>query len=262
VNVVEGALIDGPNAVLLLLHPVVLLNGDRVSVHSRHPCNMPIRSSVGMSDSTRLGGAVDLDTGRFGSVIPRVRVAPSGALVLVGEMDTKTLVDTLGDERGTLALVVVPFVDAAAVIVNVVVFAGSGDLSRRLRAWALAGHESVLAGLDIVVGHIAAILGLVPYVVTVDVVAVGLAGELDVGGPGVGFDNRAGSRGLRTAVERVGMREGVWCGGDQSDGRGQKGERSDDRKLHCVCNVDSGGNWRRNCGSRCYELEFALDVCR
>jgi hypothetical protein len=254
VDVVEGALVDGPNAVSLSHRPVVLLNDNRVSVHRRDPGDMPIRPSIGLSDSTRFGGAVDRDAGSSGSVIPGVRVAPGGALVSVGKMDTETLVDALCDERGALALVVVPLVDAAAGVVNVVVFAGSGNLARRLRARALAGHEAVLAGLDIVVGHIAAVRGLVPDVVAVDVVAVGLAGELDVGGPGVGFDDRAGSRGLRTAVERVGVGQGIRCGRDQSYGGGQKRERSDDGKLHCVWKTKSEGNWRRKSESRCYEL--------
>jgi hypothetical protein len=102
VDVHKLALLDSPRAVSLGVGVVVLLDGDLVAVDGRDPGNVARAAAalVGLSNRSRLGRVVDLDTRLLGRVVPRVGVAPVEALVLVVELDAEALVDAPGDEGG------------------------------------------------------------------------------------------------------------------------------------------------------------------
>ena len=83
------------------------------------------------------------------------------------------------------------------------------------------------AGLDVVVGDVAAIRGLVPECVAFDACARGLAGDLDIGALLVCLHDFVAGSGTGAAVERVRF-DGVRADHGHS---GHKTE-SDERELH------------------------------
>ncbi len=94
-------------------------------------------------------------------------------------------------------------------------------------AAALGRHVARGAGLDVVVGDVAAVGGLVPERVAIDAGAWGLAGDLDVGTLLVGLDDLVAGAGTRAAVEGVGL---DWVGAHHGHG-GHEGE-NEERELH------------------------------
>jgi len=240
VNVFESTLGNSPLSIALHLGVIVLLNGDLVAVDSNNPRDMAITTTtlVGLGDAARLGIVIDLDADLLRCIIPLERVAPDAALVPVGELDAQTLVDAPRDERGALALEVIPRIHAAAAaLVWVVVGHRAGNANAisgagtraGARARALGGDITIGAGLDIVIGHIAAVRGLVPKLIAVDAGASGLAGDLDIGALGVGlFDRVAGAR-TRAAVDIV-ARDPITLD-KAGEGQGLK-EARDDGELH------------------------------
>lgn len=180
-DIVETAL--GNRSLSIALNPaiIVFLDLDRVTSNVINPSNMTVRSSIGLGNASRHRLVVHAYTSRLGSVIPAVGVAPVGALVLVVELDAKSLVDAPGDKTGALAVIVVPLVDTVALaLVRVVVSHWAGDVSTRRRATALVSDVVVATSLDVVVSNIAAITGLIPDCVAVDVGSFRLAGNFDV----------------------------------------------------------------------------------
>jgi hypothetical protein len=139
--------------------------------------------------------------------------------------------------QGLTALVVVPRVDAAALaLVRVVVSHGAWDAGGAAAArWALGGDEAVDACLDVVVGHVAAILCLVPDVVALDRGACGLADDFDVRALCIRLlDWVVGAR-AGAAVDS-GARDGV--GAREADGHSLE-ESGEDGDLHCEVEVES-----------------------
>ena len=87
-------------------------------------------------------------------------------------------------------------------------------------AAALCGNVVASASQDVVVGHIAAVGGLVPEGVSVDVRARGLAGDAELGTLSVGLHDAVAGTGTRATVEAIGL-DGVGAGQGQSNGCGQ-----------------------------------------
>lgn len=92
---------------------------------------------------------------------------------------------------------------------------------------ALADDIARGTSLDVVVGDVAAIRGLVPEGVAVDAGARGLAGELEVGALRVGLNQGVASTGAGAAVERGLGRVRAHHGRD-----GRKEDREGGGKLH------------------------------
>lgn len=95
---------------------------------------------------------------------------------------------------------------------------------------AVLGHVVAGAGLDVVVGHVAAVRGLVPKLVTVDVGAGSLAGDGKVGAALVGLDDAIVGTRTRAAVEVVSV-DGIGAGQRQSNGCGE----GEEGEVHVDC---------------------------
>lgn len=95
---------------------------------------------------------------------------------------------------------------------------------------AVLGNVAAGAGLDVVVAHVAAVGGLVPEFVTVDVGAGGLAGDAEVGSALVGLDDAVVGAGTGAAVEIVGV-DGVGAGQGQGNGCGE----GEEGEMHVDC---------------------------
>jgi len=96
---------------------------------------------------------------------------------------------------------------------------------------ALAGHIAVAASLDVIVRNIAAVRGLVPKIVAVDIGASSLAADLDVGALLVDLLDRVASAWAAATVDVV-AGNGIGAGGSKEGGNG-----GEDGELHF-------GDWR------------------
>lgn len=205
-DVAKGALGHSSRPIALALGPVILLNSNRAPRNPRDPGDVAEAASVGLRNAPGLGRAVDGRPRRAGGVVPEVGVAPVGALVAVVEVDAEHPVDAEGDEAGALALVVVPGVDAAATALVGVVVRKDGDAVRGLVLDGGAHVGNVLLGarVDVKVGDVAAVRGLVPDAAAVDGGALGLAGDLEVLVVGVGADDARGLIRVGVAGDGIG----------------------------------------------------------
>jgi len=172
-DIVECALGNFAGAVGLGMDVVVLLNRHVVSGHSCNPGYMASVSGIGLCNTSWDRLVVNADASVACGFVPGIRITPVVAFIFVGEVDAETLVDAPGDEAGTLALEVRPFVDrAAGTLVWVVVGYRARDLPRARGAAtprALACHIAIRARLDIVVCDVALVGGLVPDVISADI---------------------------------------------------------------------------------------------
>lgn len=181
VDVVEGAGRNSASAVTFFSGIIVLFDCHLATRDLGNPRNMAIPSSVALGDASGDRGFVDLHTSSLRSFVPAVCVAPVGTLVLVVELDAETVVDAPSDEARTLALVVIPLVNAAALaLVRVVILHRAGDGATRGLAGALGCYIAVLAGLDVVVSDVTTVGGLVPNAVAEDGGALCLASDFDI----------------------------------------------------------------------------------
>lgn len=137
---------------------IVLFNANISARNTCNPSNMT-RPSIRLSNAPGHRTAINGNASRSRRLIPRTRIAPVVALILIGEMETKPAVDPPCDEAGTLALIIFPWINpATTTFVRIVVCD---------RAWettagrAFASHVASRASLDIVVGHIAAVRGFI-----------------------------------------------------------------------------------------------------
>jgi len=206
---------------------IVLLNGDLVPAHRRHPRHVPRLPGIRLRNRSRLRRRVNLHAGLPRRIIPSVRIAPVRAFVVVGELDPQPLVDPLRNKAGALACEVPPLVDyVAPPLVIIVVYPRAGDFAGTAPSstgrGTLRRDETVAAGFDVVVGDVAAVGGFVPDVVAGDGGPGSLAGDLDVLTLPVGFDD--GCRGGRrfAAIESGGF-DGEGGGRDGAGGEGQEG---------------------------------------
>lgn len=94
----------------------------------------------------------------------------------------------------------------------------------------MLGNVAAGTGLDIVVAHVAAVRGLVPELVAVDVGAGGLAGDAEVGSALVGLDDAVAGARTGAAVEIVSV-DGIGAGQGQGNGCGE----GEEREVHCEC---------------------------
>lgn len=96
--------------------------------------------------------------------------------------------------------------------------AGTGAPAAAAAGAALVGDIAGRAGLDVVVGNVAAVGGFVPQAVAEDALAGLLAGDLYVGALGVGLDAFVAGAGAGATVYAVGgdgVGRGQWdCGGE------------------------------------------------
>lgn len=220
-----------PSAVSLARNMVVLLNSDAVARHLGHPGHMAPFASAGLRNTARHGLVVHANLGLARSLVPGVGIAPVSALVLVMELEPKAFVNTPGDEAGALALVVVPRVDTAAfALVGIIIGHGArhgagGGLRRGAGAFVL--DVAAGAGLDVVVGHVAAVGSLVPDAVSVDGGAFSLAGDGDVLVLFEGLDDGGAGVGLGPAVDG-GAGDGIGFG----EGAEREGIRGESDELH------------------------------
>lgn len=92
-------------------------------------------------------------------------------------------------------------------------------------AVAVLGDHAIRAGVDVEVGDVAAVVGLVPDGVALDVFAIGLAGDVDILAVVVSSDRGIAGRGTLATVEAIGG--DFVCVGDRerrSEGHKQVGE--------------------------------------
>ena len=177
-DVVKTALGNRARAVTLPNAVVILLDSHLITRNLGDPGNMAPSSCIALGDAARNGLVVDNNASLACSIIPRVGIAPGGTLISVVELEAESLVDTPSDEASALALVVVPWINAAALaLVGVVVRDRTGDAA----AWGLRAARALLrdvavgASFDVVVRYVAAVGGLIPDVVPVDAGSGGLA---------------------------------------------------------------------------------------
>lgn len=211
-DIVKRVLRDCARAVTLGRLEVVLLHGHGGAGDLGNPGDMARGSSargssIALRDTPSDGLVVNTNARPACGVVPGIRIAPIGALVLVGEVDAEAFVDAPGDEAGALALEVVPLVDGAAVaLVRIVVGHRAWDLTAtrgRHAARALGLHVSIAARVDVVVGDVAAVRGLVPDAGPTDVGSGGLAGNRDTLALLVGLHHRKVRAGARAAVDGI-----------------------------------------------------------
>lgn len=180
-DIIKGVLGNFARAVGLGMDIVVLLNSHVVTRHSCDPGYMACRASIALCNTPRDGCAIDANTSPASGFIPGIGISPVSAFILIRKVDAETFVDTPGDEAGTLALKVVPFVGwAATVLVWIVVGNWAGDVARTRWAptsRALACHISVRASLDIVISDVAVVRSLIPDTVSANVSSCSLTGN-------------------------------------------------------------------------------------
>jgi hypothetical protein len=131
--------------------------------------------------------------------------------------------------------------------------------TREVAAAAAAGAAGIAVGrdvagaarLDVVVGDVAPVRGLVPERVAVDARAGDLAGDLEIGALGVRLDDLVAGARARAAVEGVGL-DGV--GADHGHS-GREGD-SEERKLH---DEDCGRCWMEGAVLNWCWLRLALE---
>lgn len=204
-DIVERALGNRACAIGPIVFVVVLLDSHRIARDFSNPSDVSSRPSIALRDASRDGLVIYTDASLARSLVPRIGITPCSALVLVVEVDTEALIDAPGDKAGALALEVVPFVGRAALaLVRVIVRDGAGDLAAAATATgaaALGLHVPVGAGLDVVVGDVAAVGGFVPDAVSADDGAFALAADCDAVAFLVGFLHGVAGAGAGATVD-------------------------------------------------------------